>query len=166
VRAEYVTEHCRINDVGVGGMDADTADMLRLTQAHMRPCAAGVRGSVDPIAIGHVETYFGLAGARIDHIVIGAGHGDRTDGRTAKESVGNATPVDAAVNGLPDAAGAGPEVEHHRIHRVARDRDDTPPAGGADAAPPQGIEFSGGSEMGPVSHCANGSFDGQERERE
>ena len=94
---------------GLDGMDADTANVLRRAQTGVRPGAAGISRFVDAIAIGDVEADFGLAGARVNHIVIGPCHCDGADGRAAEEAVGHVAPIDAAVDGLPDAAGAGTE---------------------------------------------------------
>src|SRR5271166_894138 len=105
-------------------MDANPPDVPGRTQPGVRPGTPGISRFVDAVAIGDVEADRGLAGTSVDHIMIGAGHGDRADGGATEEAIGNAAPIEAAIGGLPDAASARAEVEHHGVFRITRDGDD------------------------------------------
>ena len=121
-------------------MDADPADELAVLQADVLPAAPGIGRLVDAVAVGDVDADRRLAGAGVDHVGIGGRDGDRADRRAAHEAVGDAAPVHAAVVGLPDAAGAGAEVEHHLVDGIAGDGDDAAATRGTDAAPLERVE--------------------------
>ena len=54
VRTEGVTDRGDVRDVGVGRMDADRADLLRVVEAEVGPGVAAVGGAVDAVAVGEV----------------------------------------------------------------------------------------------------------------
>ena len=140
IGTEHIAQHCGIDEIGIRRMDADAADELAVAEADMAPGAARVARFVNAVAVGHIEADRRFTGARIDHVGVRGRDRDRTDRGAAHEAVRDAAPEYAAVLGLPDAAGTGPEIEHHPIHRIARNGDDAAAARGADAAPFQRVE--------------------------
>jgi hypothetical protein len=54
--------------------------------------------------------------------------------------IGDILPVGAGIGGLPDAAGAGTEVEYRGIDRITGHGDDAPAAIGTDTAPFEGAQ--------------------------
>ena len=142
-------------------MDADAADMLRRLEADIRPGPAGIGRSVDAVAVGDVEPDGGLPGARVDHVGVGARHRDGADRGASHEAVRDAPPIHAAVDRLPDAAGAGAEIEHHLVHGIARDGDDAAAARRADAPPLQATEIRGRRNACRGRHEGNRSVSGK-----
>src|SRR4030095_6139620 len=140
VWSENIAQYRDIDEVGILRMDADAADALAVLQADVLPAASGIGRLVDAVAVGDVEADRGLAGAGIDHVGIGGRHGDRAHCRGAHEAVRHAAPEDAAILGLPDAAGAGAEIEHHLVDGIARDGDDATATRGTNAAPLERVE--------------------------
>src|SRR5262249_37194222 len=75
---------------------------------------AGVGGLVDAVAWHDVAANVRLTGPDVDHVGVGRGDGDRTDGRD-RLVVEDRFPVQAAVTRFPDAAGGGGGVIGERI---------------------------------------------------
>src|SRR5206468_2731207 len=96
---------------------------------------------VNAVAIGYVEPDLGLPGAGINHVGVRVGHGERADRGGAEKAVAHASPIDAAVNRLPYASGAGSEIEHAALFGVTDNGYDAAAPRWPDAAPFEGIEF-------------------------
>src|SRR5262249_5223001 len=111
VRPPGVAERRDPRDVRPGGMDQDVADVARVAQADVAPGAAAVAGAVDAVAVRDVAADGGLAGAGVEDARLRGRDGDRADGGGAEGAVRDVLPVAAAAGRLPDAAGAGAEVE-------------------------------------------------------
>src|SRR4051794_6273103 len=92
-------------------MDPNLADVARVVQANIRPGAAGVRALVDPVAVGDVDADRSLTCTDVDDIGICWSDGEGADRGSGEETVGNRAPVDAAVDGFPDAARARAEIK-------------------------------------------------------
>ena len=116
-------------------VDDDVADVARVRQADVLPGPAAVGRPVDAVAVRDVAADRRLAGAGVDDARVGVRDGDRADGGGLEVAVGDVLPVGAAAGGLPDAPGAGAEVEGRPLGRVAGDGDDAPAAVRADQAP-------------------------------
>ena len=95
---------------------------------------------VDAVAGRDVAADVGLAGADVDDVRVGRGDGDRAD-RRDRLVVEDRLPVDAAVVGLPDAAGGRGRVVGERIARHAGDPRDPPAGRRADRAVVQAGEL-------------------------
>jgi len=80
VRTIQSSERADINDIGVFGMDDDSANLKGLVKAFVLPVFAAVGREVDAIAIGDGVARVGLAGADPDDVAIGGCYGDRADG--------------------------------------------------------------------------------------
>ena len=154
---EYVTQSRDIDEIGILRMDADAADELAVPEADVEPCAAGIGRLVQAVAVGDVEADRRFSRAGIDHVGVRGCHGDRAQCGAAHEAIRDALPEHAAVDRLPDAAGAGAKIEHHLVHRIARDGDDAAAARGADAAPFQRVETRRGGQTGFRGHGARGA---------
>ena len=140
VRPEGVAERGHVDQIGVVRIDADAADVARVGQADAAPGRAAVGRPVDAVAVRDVDADARLAGAGVDDVGVGGGHGDRAHGGGPEEAVGDVLPVGAAVGRLPDAAGAGAEVEGLRVRRVPGDRHHAAAAVRTDAAPLDRVE--------------------------
>ena len=103
-------------------MDNHAADVPRITQADVFPVLAGVGGFVHPVAERDVAADAGFASAHVDHVGIGSGDGDASDGGDPF-LVEDRLPGRARVGGLPDAARNSAEVIHGGIARHAGDRE-------------------------------------------
>ena len=129
----------------------------------MDPGPARIGRFVDAVAVGDVDPDGGLAGAGIDHIGIRGRHRDRADGGASHEAVGDAAPVDAAVYGLPDAAGAGAEIGNHLVRGIARDGDHAAAPRRTDASPFQATKVRGRGNAGRCRH--EGKSGGEKKRR-
>ncbi len=135
VASPGVAERRDVDDVGVAGVDDDVGDVAGVGEADVGPGAAAVGRLVDAVAVRDVRADRRLAGAGVDHVRGGLGDGERADRGGAEEAVRDVLPESAAAGRLPDAAGAGAEVEGAALGRVAGDGDDAPAAVRPDAAP-------------------------------
>ena len=140
IRTPRVSERGDVDQIGVVRVHADAADVARVAEPDVRPRDPPVSGSVDAVAVRHVAADARFTGAGVDDAGIGRRDRERTDGRGLEEAVGYVLPVGTAVGGLPDAAGAGAEVERHRVGRMARDRDHTTTAMRSDQTPLERVE--------------------------
>ena len=116
-------------------MHPDAADVARGFQAQMAPRLAAVVAAVDAVAVRDVDPDLRLAHAGVDRAVRGRRDGDGAHGAGAEVAVGDVAPEPPGVGGLPDAAGAGAEVEHQRLHGIAGDGHHAAPAVRADRTP-------------------------------
>ena len=123
-----------VYEIGVGWINANLADLLRIFKAHMGPCLARVYRFVNAVAMGGVAADRTLTGAHVDHIVVGGGHRDRSDRTEIDLPIGDWFPRVAAVGRLEDAAACAAEVVNERLTRDARYSVDTAAAEGADLA--------------------------------
>src|SRR5205807_6734310 len=110
VRAPDVAEGGDIDDVGVGGVDDDAADVLRVPQAHVLPGLAAVGRFVDAVAPGDAVAGVGLAGADPDHVGVRFGDGHVAE-RNRRLALEDGRPGGAIVDGLPQAARRGGHVQ-------------------------------------------------------
>ena len=122
------------NDLRIGRIDDDAADAAGLVQTHARPRLAGVHRLVDAVADRDMAANPRLARSGPDDVRIGRRNGERAD-RLRRLLVEDLLPVDAAVDGLRDAARRAACIVHERIARNADDggdaiafRSDEPPA--------------------------------------
>ncbi len=98
-------------DVGIFGIDDQASDGVGVAEADEFPGGSGVDGFVDAVAADDVAAHAGFAGADVDDVGIGLGDGDGADGgRGVFRLVEDGPPVEAAVGGLPDAAGSRAHV--------------------------------------------------------
>ena len=121
-------------------MDADAGDVAGVAEAEVGPCLAAVDGAVDAVAVADVAADLGLAHAGVDHVGVGLGGGDGPDCGGVEEAVRDVFPVGAAVRGLPDATGAGAEVEDAGVGNVASYGDGAAAAMGTDETPFHSVE--------------------------
>ncbi len=139
IGTEGMAQHRGIGDVGVRRMDDHGADLPFLLP-DVLPRLAGVGGFVDAVADLDVAADVGLAGAGVDHVRIGRRDRQRADGGS-RLLVEDRLPVNAAVAGLPQAAGGGGGVVGERIARHAGDSADAAAGGGADRAKLETLEL-------------------------
>jgi hypothetical protein len=139
VRPEGVAEGGDPDDIRIGGMDADLADLARLAQPDMGPGAAGVGRAVDAVAVGDVGADRRLPRPGVDHIRIGRRHRQRPDRGRFQEPVRDRPPVRAAVGRLPDPTRHRAEVVGIGIARRPRHGHDAPAPERPDAAPAQQV---------------------------
>jgi hypothetical protein len=132
-----------VDDIGIGGMDADARDSLRVGEANVLPGAAGVGGFIDAIALHDVAAKLGLPHADVDGIGAGSRDRDSPDGRTVELAIGDRAPGGAAVGGLPKAAPRGAEVVFVGARGAAGGGDGSASAGRSDAAPLERAEDGG-----------------------
>ena len=149
-----MTECRHEHDVGVGRVHADLRDVLRVSQADLRPRLAGIGRLVDAVARRDVAADLGLARADVDDVGVRGGDGDGTDRRTGDLIVGDRLPGHAAVGGLPETAAGGAEVVLERAPGAARDGDRSAAALRPDAAPPQRAERPGALVDGRAAPAA------------
>ena len=131
-----LAERCDPDDVGIGGVDADLRDPVRLAEPHVRPRLAGIGALVDAIAGHDVAANARFAGANEDDVGIRLAHSHRAHARRRDLAVGHRRPVLARIDRLPESAAHGTEIRFAfpPLHAGHRDRPAT--AIGADVAPP------------------------------
>ena len=140
VGSPEIAERGDVDDVGIGGMDDDAADVVGLLEAEVRPGGAGVHRLVDAIAPRGALAIVGLAGADVEDRRIGGREGEVADGGIGLV-VEDGLPGIAAVDGLEDSAGGGADVDDARIgFDDGEVVDASAHGGGADAAEFQVLE--------------------------
>ena len=107
---EEITHGGDQNLVGIGRVDQNAPDVAGLLQAERLPALAAVDGLEHARAAGHVIARFRLAGADIDGVGIGRGHGDGAD-RRGRPLVEQGGPGPPGVVGPPHAAARRAEYE-------------------------------------------------------
>src|SRR5437899_1586925 len=121
-------------DIRIRGMDDDGADVAGVLQADVVPSLAAVVRTIDAIAERDVAANAGFAAADVNHIGIGIGDSDGTDGRGSlllKKGI----PGVASIRGLPDAACDSAKIESVRLARHTGDGQRASATEGADEAP-------------------------------
>src|SRR5579872_1160887 len=141
IGAISVAERGDVGDVRVLCVHDDATDLASFAQADVVPSFAAIGGLINTIAGRQIHANVGLAGPGINCVGIGWGDGESANGSDVL-IVENRPPDDARVDGLPDAAVNGTEVEFRRIAGNAGHSDDTTAAEGTNQAPLQRvIEF-------------------------
>ena len=131
-----------VDEVGVGGMDADACNGTGFGEAEVFPGAAGVGGFIDAIAVGGGDAADGvLAHADVDDVGVGRGDGDSADGRGFDEAIGDVAPGFAGVVRFVDASASGAEVVREGVVGDSGDGDGAAAAEGSDVAPFHGGEW-------------------------
>src|SRR5581483_5811398 len=110
VRAIRMAQGRGIHNIGIGGIDAQPRDHLRVLQADVCPGLAAVGRLVDAVALDGVAAQLGFAGADVHNVGIRFGDGDGADGRARDLAISDRTPGGAAIRGLPQAAAGSAEV--------------------------------------------------------
>ena len=129
-----------IDQIGVGGMNADLRNVIGVAQPHILPCLAPIGRFVDAVAIGDITANCRFAGAGIDHIRIRFGDGDGAHCGAGQVTVGDIFPVDAAIGRLPNPAADGTEIEGHALGGVTGHGNHAATTWGTDAAPGQRLQ--------------------------
>ncbi len=140
VGPEGVPEHRRVDDVRVGGVDAQLADLTAITQPDVGPGLPGVGRLVDAVPRRGVAANASLAGADVDDVGVGGSDGDAADRPGAEEFIGDGFPRHPAIHCLPHTAACGTHVIHVRLARHASHRRHPPAAIRPDRAPLQRAE--------------------------
>ena len=104
VVAVGVPQRRHVNDFGIGGVDADSGDGLRLPEADVPPRLSAVRRSVDAVALGDGAAELRLAAADVDDVRIGLRHSHGADGRRGDLPIGDGEPAVPGVGGFPEAS--------------------------------------------------------------
>src|SRR5262249_7613320 len=144
VGAVEPAEGADVDDVGVGGVNGDAADLESLFEAHVLPGLAAVGGLVDAVAVGDAVARVVLAGADPDDVGVGRGDGDVADG-AGGFPVDVVLEGDAVVGGLEQAAAAGGDVVDGGVGLVDGEGGDAAAhVGRADAAPLHRLDPVGG----------------------
>ena len=123
VRPPQMTERGDVDDVGIGGVNDDAADVVALLQAHVAPRGAAVHRLVDAVAPRRALTVVRLAGAGPDDVAVRGRDGDVANRECAAICVEHRRPRDAGVDRLEDAArGRGHEHDRAGCRRRPRCR--------------------------------------------
>ena len=143
VRRRVLAEGGDKDDVGVGRVDADLGDILRLLKADVRPGLAGVGALIDAVAGHDVAADAGLARTDVDDIRVRLAHRHGANRRALDLAVGHGGPVFTAIGGLPETAADGAEVGFLGASLNAADGNRSAAAVGADAAPTECLQYGG-----------------------
>ncbi len=114
-RTVGIAQHGRVDDVRVGGVDAQPADDHASRQADVRPGATGICGLVDAVSLDDVAAQLDFAHAGIHHVRLRFGDGDRADRRGLEESVRHRSPGDSPIGRFPKSAARRAEVVLVRV---------------------------------------------------
>ena len=143
-RAEDIAERRDPDGVGVLRMNAHAGDVTGGLESSVLPGAPRVDRAIHAVAVRYVVAHARLAHAGVDHLCVRRRDGDRTDRGGREKAVRDVAPVAAAVVGLPDPSGAGPEVEHGGVAGVAGDRHHPAAPRWPRAPPGQALQKLGG----------------------
>src|SRR5215471_5058298 len=124
-----------IDEVGIGGMDTDAADVAACLKTAVRPGDAGVGRAVDAVTVGDVGANAALAHPGIDDVGVRRGDGQRTHRCSLEEAVGHVPPAQTSIDRLPDAPARRAEVERSRFAGITGDGHDAPATKGPDQPP-------------------------------
>ena len=113
----------------------ERADMAGVFQSDVVPIAPAVDGFIDAIAVGDVAAQAGLAGARVDGVMIARRDGERSDRGSGVLLVEQRLPIGAAICRFPDSTSHATEVIGVRLARYSLDRDRPAAAMRSDLAP-------------------------------
>lgn len=91
-------------------MHRHRADMIRIFEPDVVPGLAGIHRFVYAVAVGGIAANASLTHARVDHVGIGARHGERAHRAGLKLPIRNRQPGGAPIGSLPDAAASGAEI--------------------------------------------------------
>ena len=130
-------EHGDEQPVGVGRVDVDLRDHLRVVKAKVRPRLARVSRLVHAVARRQVGANDSGARADVDDVRVGRRHGNRAN-RAAAGRVEDRLPVRAVVGRAPHAAVVEADVRHVRLTRHAGHGARTARTCGSDLAPVHG----------------------------
>ena len=114
VRPPQVAHRRHVHHVRIARMDQNAPDVLRPLQPHVLPAPPAVGRLVDAVAPAGGLAVLRLAGADPHEVRVRLVEGDIAD-RTGRLVVEERRPGGAVVLGLPDAAGAGGDVEDLRL---------------------------------------------------
>jgi hypothetical protein len=134
VRREGIAEGGDVNDVGIGGVDANGRDLAGVAQTGEGPSLARVRGFVDAAADRDVRADLRRSGAGVDDVGIRERDFDCAHGADGEIRVRDVLPGVACVGGFPDAAAGRAHVKGVRFGGNAGDGGDASAAFGADHA--------------------------------
>jgi hypothetical protein len=140
IRAGGMAERRDEDDVGVGGMDPDLRDHLRLDEPDVRPRLARVSRLVHAVALRDVAAQLALAHPDVDDVRVRWRDGDGADRGARELAVGDRGPGCAAVDRLPKSAAGRAEIIFVRARRAAGGRNRSAAPGGTDAAPVERAE--------------------------
>jgi len=163
MRTENVSERRDEGCFGIAGVNADATDVLGCLETDVAPAPARIGRFVDAVAVGDIQPDGGFPSAGIDRVGIRGCHRERTDGSASQKTVGDAAPIDPIVDGLPDAAGACPEIGHRLVRGIARDGDHASATRGSNAPPSQASKVRGSRNAYRCRH--EGVRKGGRRER-
>src|SRR5262249_46989472 len=118
LRAVTGSQSSRENYIRIVRIDYDSADTSRLFQTHMRPGLPGIRRFVDSVSDGYIAANKAFARAGPNYVRIRCSYSKRPD-RHRGLVIEDRPPVDAAVIGLPNAAGRSSDVVDIFVARSA-----------------------------------------------
>ena len=136
IRTVRISQRGCVDDVRVGGMDANPADDHAARESHVGPCAAGVGRLVDAVSLDDVAAELHLTHSGVHDVGLRFRHGDGADRRGFEEPVRHRPPGHAAIRRFPEAASRRAEVvllstaaaARHGDGSAASRRSDGPPA--------------------------------------
>ena len=105
-----MAERRHVDDVGIGRVDANLRDRLRVGEADVRPRLAGVDRFVDAVALHDVAADARLPHSNEDDVRVCFGNGDGADRRALELPVRHRIPGLSTVGRLPESATDGAEV--------------------------------------------------------
>jgi hypothetical protein len=141
-RPPQTTQRRDVHDVVIHGIDDDSRDVSRITQPHVFPRLAAVARLVDAVPPGAALAIVVFARAHPHEIRVVGRDGDVADRHHIVEIVEEDLPGGAVVDGLPQPAARGPDVEDRGIRFENRKIIDAPAHGGrADVAKRQSGKY-------------------------
>src|SRR5437879_13827705 len=93
-----------VNDIGVGRIDNDSADGLRVLQAEVSPMSAAIGGAPNAVADRGTLAIVGFTRAHVNDFLVGRRDGDGADGGVV-HALPQRLPVVSAIGGFPKASG-------------------------------------------------------------
>ena len=118
-RAKGMSQRGHVNHIGIGRIDADARDRLRIGQPHMLPTLAAVDRFVYAVALHDAAAQLGFAHTDEHHVGIGLRDRDRAHRRAMDLTVGYGKPRHSTIGGLPQSSAGRSEVIFQRPLRAA-----------------------------------------------
>ena len=108
--------------VGIARIDSEVGNLLRVSQADVRPGFTGIGGLVNAVARGEVRPVQAFPATDVQNRWIGGGDDNDADG-PRRLVVEDRRPGTTGIGRLPDASVHLRHIERVRVAAMARDRD-------------------------------------------
>ena len=140
IRSVRMAQDGCIEPIRILRVDGDIGNLLRVAETEMRPSAARVRGTIDPVADGQVRPLQALTARHVDDRGVRGRHRDGAD-RLGGRRIEQGLPRPPVIRGPPYPAVHGADQERLGLAGHTADGARSPPAERSDEAPMKALRW-------------------------